>query len=330
MSNDLPSVFAVEPPAGDVVRQWYQQHEPAITECLGSSFPGPHDTFKAIDHHIVPFITAHFSPDRLQHLKVCDLGSGGGGVTCYLAKELLQRVEQTHDGYLSSVGVTLTEAAVEESTLLSVKEGVSDHVSFVTGDYHDLSKLFPDDAQFDVVCLINSLCHALSVPRVLHEAFRVLKSDGVLVVKDFYALPITSLYERGLPKETVDAFMTSTVETSSDGDRSPLSQESLYPAFLAKFATNFCMGIFDRAPLEAAISCKGMATERNVNVNFVELDEHTFDGRAFACNCFEDKNPKTGQLSSFGKVVLNGFPPNVTALQLAPFDEGLWFATSVR
>lgn len=325
--NMQKTVFAVEPPSTDVVRQWYEQHEPAITECLGSSFPGPHDTFKAVDHHIMPKLKAHFSAERLRSLKICDLGSGGGGVTCYLAKQLVAAASVGSEGStMSSIGVTLTQAAVDESQALAISEGVSEFTSFKVGDYHDVSELFPDPSCFDVVCLINSLCHARSVPEVLREAFRILKPDGIVIIKDFYALPLNSLFERGLQEDAVREFMVSAVGSTVSGSVS--TPDALYEAFISKYATNFCMGIFDRTLLESLISEVALSAKNTAAVQFLELDENTFEGRAFACNCFADKNPKTGQFSSFGKVVLEGFPPNVVALQLAPFDEGIWIVMS--
>jgi hypothetical protein len=117
-----------------------------------------------------------------------------------------------------------------------------------------------------------------------------------VVIKDFFVLSPTHMADLGVPEEE-------------------------YSDHIRRHAENFCMGIFDGECLTAAIercfrSCR-----------FVPLGEDTFAGREFAACCFKDKDPKTREFSSFGKVVFKGFAPILQTLRQCPFDEGLWIGT---
>jgi ubiquinone/menaquinone biosynthesis C-methylase UbiE len=294
---ELPSPFFVPPPPPESVAQWYEQNEPYITECLGNSFPGPHSSFKAIDLYITDIIINHLlreGRERRSSVTVVDLGSGGGGVTVHLTRALLRAFRGELS--LSVTGVTITDRAVSESCAVAAAEEVSSNVKFVTGNYHSLDQSTFPDGSCDCVTLINSLCHATDVGLVLKEAYRVLRPGGIVVIKDFFVLSPTHMADLGVPEEE-------------------------YSDHIRRHAENFCMGIFDGECLTAAIercfrSCR-----------FVPLGEDTFAGREFAACCFKDKDPKTREFSSFGKVVFKGFAPILQTLRQCPFDEGLWIGT---
>lgn len=52
------------------------------------------------------------------------------------------------------------------------------------GDYHNLSKF--KNESFDVIFIIEALCHSLAKEKVLQEVYRILKKDGVFIVIDGY------------------------------------------------------------------------------------------------------------------------------------------------
>lgn len=59
-----------------------------------------------------------------------------------------------------------------------------DNTEFDFGDYHDLSKF--NDASFDLIFIIEALCHANDIKKVVSEVKRVLKPDGYFIIFDGY------------------------------------------------------------------------------------------------------------------------------------------------
>ena len=105
--------------------------------------------------------------------EVLDLGCGYGSTAVCLAERIGCRV----------TGITLNADQVESARLLARKHNVHHLVKFHCMDFHQTS--FPD-AHFDVVLAIESIAHSSDKPRVLREAFRLLKSSGRLVIADGY------------------------------------------------------------------------------------------------------------------------------------------------
>jgi cyclopropane fatty-acyl-phospholipid synthase-like methyltransferase len=107
--------------------------------------------------------------------KVLDAGCGIGGSSLYLSQEI----------GCQTVGITLSDRQVQTATRLAEKYQLSDKCSFQTMDFSNMS--FPDQT-FDVVWAIESFCHAPCKQTVVHEAFRVLKKGGRLIIADGFQL----------------------------------------------------------------------------------------------------------------------------------------------
>jgi SAM-dependent methyltransferase len=58
------------------------------------------------------------------------------------------------------------------------------NLSFHCGDYHDLSRF--EDATYDIVFMVETLCHSKNKPRVLREVKKKLKTNGLLIIFDAY------------------------------------------------------------------------------------------------------------------------------------------------
>ncbi len=110
--------------------------------------------------------------------RVLELASGQGANTTYLA-ENYKKVQFT---------------ALDYSTKPKSAFYNLDNTSFDFGDYHDLSKF--KDSSFDLVFIIEALCHANDVNKVVSEVKRVLKPNGYFVIFDgYYAKNPTQLDE---------------------------------------------------------------------------------------------------------------------------------------
>ena len=83
------------------------------------------------------------------------------------------------------VGIDLTPAHVQIATERLRRERLG-NVALTLGDYHQLPYA---DASFDQVFCIESMCHAIDLPRALAEAARVLRPGGCLTLFDGY-LPL--------------------------------------------------------------------------------------------------------------------------------------------
>jgi len=104
---------------------------------------------------------------------VLDAGCGVGGSSIYLAKHLGCTV----------TGITLSEKQAATASSFAEKFGVSSSTSFFGMDYTSTSF---ENATFDVVWAIESMQTAVKKEKFLLEAFRILKSNGRIVIADCF------------------------------------------------------------------------------------------------------------------------------------------------
>ena len=106
---------------------------------------------------------------------VVDFGCGYGSSAVWLASHIGCHVS----------GITLSQDQVDEATRLARERHVGHLVQFCRMDFHQ-TKFAPET--FDIVMAIESIAHSTNKPRVLHEAYRLLKPGGRIVVADGYFL----------------------------------------------------------------------------------------------------------------------------------------------
>ncbi|EGU83489.1 hypothetical protein HZS61_013139 [Fusarium oxysporum f. sp. conglutinans] len=105
-------------------------------------------------------------------MKVLDVGCGVGGPAREIVKFTGAHV----------TGLNLNEYQVQRATIYAEKEGLSDKLRFVQGDFMKIP--FPDNS-FDAVYAIEATVHAPSLEGVYSEIRRVLKPGGVFGVYEW-------------------------------------------------------------------------------------------------------------------------------------------------
>jgi SAM-dependent methyltransferase len=114
-------------------------------------------------------------------MAVLDLGSGLGGPARTLATEFGCQV----------TGLELTERFVRTAQLLTERVGLVDRVRFQHGNALDMPF---DDARFDVVWHEQFAMHIPGKERLYGEVRRVLRPDGRLALREFFAGPEQPLH----------------------------------------------------------------------------------------------------------------------------------------
>jgi len=107
-----------------------------------------------------------------ENARVLDVGCGVGGP----AREIVK-----FSG-CNVVGLNNNDYQIERATRYAEKEGLSHKLSFVKGDFMQMS--FPDNS-FDAVYAIEATVHAPSLEGIYSEIFRVLKPGGVFGVYEW-------------------------------------------------------------------------------------------------------------------------------------------------
>ncbi|MEQ1693434.1 MAG: methyltransferase domain-containing protein, partial [Gemmatimonas sp.] len=105
--------------------------------------------------------------------RVLDAGCGIGGSSLWLARNRGAEV----------VGITLVPSQVRRARSEAARQGLGAKVRFDVADYTD-TKL--DDASFDVVWALESVCHAPDKGAFYREVSRVLRPGGRVVVAEYF------------------------------------------------------------------------------------------------------------------------------------------------
>jgi tocopherol O-methyltransferase len=111
--------------------------------------------------------------------RVLDAGCGVGGAALFLARRLGCQV----------LGITLSAAQVETCRKNAEKHGASHLARFERRNYLATGL---DDASFDVVWAVESVCYAFDKGDFLREAYRLLRPGGRLVLADFFSVKMDS------------------------------------------------------------------------------------------------------------------------------------------
>jgi len=100
---------------------------------------------------------------------VLELAAGKAATTKYLADEY---------AHINFTGLDLPNGQ------LDIASSQSQNLTLLEGDYHDLSQFSSES--FDVVYIIEALCHARNKATVIQEVARILKPNGTFIIFDGY------------------------------------------------------------------------------------------------------------------------------------------------
>lgn len=103
---------------------------------------------------------------------VLDAGCGQGVVASYIAGHTGAHV----------TGITITPYEVSSAAKVAARQGVAGKTAFLHADYSAMP--FPDNS-FDLIYTTESLCHAVDLPKVIHEFWRVLRPGGRVVLAEY-------------------------------------------------------------------------------------------------------------------------------------------------
>lgn len=121
--------------------------------------------------------------------KVLELASGRGANSIYLAKNFPK---------VDFVGIDLGQRSLNKAK----KVGNYTHEQ---GDYHDLSKF--KDNSFDLIFVIEALCHSQNKYIAMKEAFKKLKEGGVFIITDGYRVTENFSTEENIARKLVERGM---------------------------------------------------------------------------------------------------------------------------
>jgi ubiquinone/menaquinone biosynthesis C-methylase UbiE len=107
--------------------------------------------------------------EESQGTTILELAAGKAATTKYLADKY---------GHFDFTGLDLPLGQ------LDIRSTKLPNLKLVEGDYHDLSQ-FANES-FDIVYIIEALCHARSKAEVIKEVFRVLRPKGIFIIFDGY------------------------------------------------------------------------------------------------------------------------------------------------
>lgn len=198
---------------------------------------------------------------------VVDLGSGGG-IDCFLAAEKVGPSGKV-------IGIDMTKEMIERARTNQVKLGV-ENVEFRQGEIENLPV---EDNSVDVIisnCVINL---STDKPKVLKEAFRVLKPGGKFAVSDIVT-------DGHLPEEIIknlSAWASCLGGALNVGDFNRLLEESgfvditLQPSYWDKELFNTYM-----QPVTAELDANGDVNENHAKIELSDLQSAIFSAKITA------------------------------------------------
>lgn len=168
------------------VEQETARHKPEhSTSDVGEFYNTYNDKFLQVYGDIIQAFRTHDVAKLLDYqieamglkpgMKVLDAGCGVCGPAIYFAQNVGVEVH----------AVTISKEQYEQAQKRIKDAGVEDKVFVYHGDYHELESVI-GSSDFDVVYFLESFGHSPYHHRAIDSAWRVLKSGGLLYIKDLF------------------------------------------------------------------------------------------------------------------------------------------------
>ena len=104
--------------------------------------------------------------------RILDAGCGVGGTLIYFAKTYKN---------INYMGINISPSQIHLANKFALENGAESKIDFLLGNFIETKML---NNYFDGICVIESVCHAYDKKKFLREMYRILKSEGKLVVID--------------------------------------------------------------------------------------------------------------------------------------------------
>lgn len=152
------------------VGEFYNEYNDKFLQVYGEVIQAfrTHDVAKLLDYQIE---VMGLKPG----MRVIDAGCGVCGPAIHFAKHAGVEVH----------AVTISKEQYEVATKRVSEAGLEDKVKVYHGDYHDLKSVIGSTG-FDVVYFLESFGHSPYHHKAINSAWNVLKSGGLLYVKDLF------------------------------------------------------------------------------------------------------------------------------------------------
>lgn len=112
--------------------------------------------------------------------KVLDAGCGVCGPAIYFTLHNDIKIE----------AITNSEKQIETASELILNNGLENKIKLHLNDYHNIEKIFKSES-FNKIIFLESFGHSKKKDKLLQASYNLLRFEGILYIKDYFAAEIT-------------------------------------------------------------------------------------------------------------------------------------------
>ncbi|MCP4123957.1 MAG: class I SAM-dependent methyltransferase [Bacteroidetes bacterium] len=189
----IPESEKKENAGQDAVASYYDQYTEGYLNTYGDTIQAfrPTRTEELHDYVIK-------NSGMSNNMRILDAGCGVAGPSCYFATHMEVSID----------GITISPEQKRLGELRVRDHSLEKRVRIVEGDFHQLSQHFKPNTH-DLVLFLESLGHARDSAAVLEEAWKVMKPDGCIYIKDFFPFDITDSETKAKHRLVIDRINSS-------------------------------------------------------------------------------------------------------------------------
>ena len=166
----------VKPPVSSEIEKYYDNRTDDYVRDYGDIIQAARPTS---DEEFINFLVK--SVDPKPGMRLLDAGCGVCGPAIGIAKSRNVTID----------GITISQKQVDESKKRIEKEGLTDRIKPIKGDFHKLQDYYSQDS-FDIIYFLETLGYANNIQTVLEGSLKVLKVGGYIYIKDFFMVPLVN------------------------------------------------------------------------------------------------------------------------------------------